>query len=125
VQDIGQLPYLPNPSILVSPQGSIWPHRHWFCGGHGNIGEKSDFDFYLAYLDEVAALVNEHVPRPVAGPDLSMTDYLGELGEDARSRLLSELDNHFGLYLYGRQLVAGEKPSQGGGNPFTSGAIGA
>ena len=30
----------------------------------------------------------------------------------------------FGLYLYGRQVVAGEKPSRGGGNPFMSGAIG-
>jgi len=36
----------------------------WFCGGHGNIGEKSDVDFYLNYLDDVAALVNEYVPRP-------------------------------------------------------------
>lgn len=35
-----------------------------------------------------------------------------------------ELDNHFGLYLYGRQIVAGEKPSRGGGNPFMSGVIG-
>jgi hypothetical protein len=89
----------------------------WFCGGHGNIGEKSDFDFYLSYLDEVAELVNEYVPRPTSVPDLSMTDYLGGLDSDAKSRLLSELDNHFSLYLYGRQIVAGEQPpgdGQGG-----------
>jgi hypothetical protein len=96
----------------------------WFCGGHGNIGEKSDFDFYLKYLDEVASLVSEYVPRPAAVPDLSLTDYLGGLDDDAKSRLLAGLDNHFGLYLYGRQVVAGEKPSRGGGNPFLSGAIG-
>jgi len=96
----------------------------WFCGGHGNIGEKSDFDFYLSYLDEVADLVNEYVPRPQVVPDLSLTDYLGGLDEATRSRLLSELDNHFALYLYGRQIVAGEKPSRGGGNPFMSGQIG-
>ena len=95
----------------------------WFCGGHGNIGEKSDFDFYLSYLDEVAALVSEYVPRPASVPDLSLTDYLGGLDSDGRSRLLSELDNHFGLYLYGRQIVAGEERS-GGGNPFLSGLIG-
>ena len=95
----------------------------WFCGGHGNIGEKSDFDFYLTYLDEVAGLVSEYVPRPEAVPDLSLTDYLGGLDEATRSRLLCELDNHFGLYLYGRQLAAGQPPSAGG-NPFTSGTIG-
>ena len=48
----------------------------WFCGGHGNIGEKSDVGFYLSYLDDVAALVNEYVPRPSEVPDLSLTDYL-------------------------------------------------
>jgi glyoxylase-like metal-dependent hydrolase (beta-lactamase superfamily II) len=95
----------------------------WFCGGHGNIGEKSDFDFYLTYLDEVAELVNEYVPRPEAVPDLSLTDYLGGLDEATRSLLLSELDNHFGLYLYGRQIAAGQPPSDGG-NPFMSGTIG-
>src|SRR6266567_2702917 len=42
----------------------------WFSGGHGNIGEKSDFDFYLSYLDEVARLVQEEVPRPDFTPDL-------------------------------------------------------
>ncbi|HEY4152201.1 MAG TPA: hypothetical protein VGM38_02655, partial [Pseudolysinimonas sp.] len=96
----------------------------WFCGGHGNIGEKSDFDFYLSYLDEVASLVNEYVPRPAEVPDLSLTDYLAGLDTEARSRLLSQLDNHFGLYLYGRQILAGGQPSRGGGNPFMSGAIG-
>ena len=95
----------------------------WFCGGHGNIGEKSDFDFYLTYLDEVAKLVNEYVPRPETVPDLSLTDYLGGLDEASRSRLLSGLDNHFGLYLYGRQIAAGQPPSVGG-NPFMSGTIG-
>jgi glyoxylase-like metal-dependent hydrolase (beta-lactamase superfamily II) len=96
----------------------------WFCGGHGNIGEKSDFDFYLTYLDEVAGLVNEYVPRPEVVPDLSLTDYLAGLDEASKSRLLSELDNHFGLYLYGRQVVAGERPSRETGNPFMSGTIG-
>jgi glyoxylase-like metal-dependent hydrolase (beta-lactamase superfamily II) len=96
----------------------------WFCGGHGNIGEKSDFDFYLTYLDEVAGLVNEYVPRPETVPDLSLTDYLGGLDEASRSRLLSGLDNHFGLYLYGRQIAAGQPPSAGNGNPFMSGTIG-
>ncbi len=96
----------------------------WFCGGHGNIGEKSDFDFYLTYLDEVAALVNEYVPRPEVVPDLSLTDYLGGLDDASRSRLLSGLDNHFGLYLYGRQIAAGQPPSADGGNPFMSGTIG-
>jgi hypothetical protein len=38
--------------------------------------------------------------------------------------LLTELNNHFGLYLYGRQIVAGLKPSRDGGNPFMSGTIG-
>ena len=48
----------------------------WFCGGHGNTGEKSDVDFYLSYLEEVAALVNDYAPRPTEVPDLSLTDYL-------------------------------------------------
>jgi glyoxylase-like metal-dependent hydrolase (beta-lactamase superfamily II) len=61
----------------------------WFCGGHGNIGEKSDFDFYLSYLDDVAALVDEYVPRPASVPDLSLADYLGDLDVNARSRLLA------------------------------------
>lgn len=96
----------------------------WFCGGHGNLGEKSDFDFYLSYLDEVESLVNEYVPRPADVPDLSLTDYLSDLDPDTKSRLLAELDNHFGLYLYGRQILAGEKPSRDRGNPFQSGKIG-
>src|ERR1700733_15566604 len=36
----------------------------WFCGGHGNIGEKSDVDFYLNYIADVTALASEYVPRP-------------------------------------------------------------
>jgi glyoxylase-like metal-dependent hydrolase (beta-lactamase superfamily II) len=87
----------------------------WFCGGHGNIGEKSDFDFYIDYLDEVAALIEEEIPRPPDVPDLYLTDYLSELGTEGRMRLLAELDNHFSLYLYGRQIVKGEKPDRGAG----------
>jgi glyoxylase-like metal-dependent hydrolase (beta-lactamase superfamily II) len=98
----------------------------WFCGGHGNIGEKSDFDFYLRYLAEVERLVAEEIPRPEFVPDLSLTDYLGGLDDAGRSRLLSELDNHFSLYLYGRRIVAGESVTRGPGgpNPFTAGLIG-
>jgi glyoxylase-like metal-dependent hydrolase (beta-lactamase superfamily II) len=84
----------------------------WFSGGHGNIGEKSDFDFYINYLDELTDLISEEIPRPETVPDLSLTDYLSDLGEEDRSRLLTELDNHFSLYLYGRQIVAGEKPDR-------------
>jgi hypothetical protein len=73
---------------------------------------------------QVASLVNEYVPRPPEVPDLSLTDYLADLDAQSRSRLLAELNNHFGLYLYGRQIVAGGKPSRGAGNPFMSGAIG-
>jgi hypothetical protein len=83
-----------------------------------------DFDFYLSYLAEVESLVDEYVPRPATVPDLSLTDYLAGLDTDAKSRLLCELDNHFGLYLYGRQIAAGDKPSRGGGNPFMSGTTG-
>jgi hypothetical protein len=98
----------------------------WFCGGHGNIGEKSDFDFYLRYLAEVEQLVAEEIPRPEFVPDLSLTDYLGGLDDAGKSRLLSELDNHFSLYLYGRRIVAGESVTRGpaGANPFTAGLIG-
>jgi hypothetical protein len=100
----------------------------WFCGGHGNVGEKTDFDFYLAYLDEVAALVAEELPRPAFVPDLSLTDYLSSLDDETKSRLLSGLDNHFSLYLYGRQIAAGEEPARGRGpggpNPFMAGLIG-
>lgn len=96
----------------------------WFCGGHGNIGEKSDVDFYLNYLDEVAALVNEYVPRPTEVPDLSLTDYLAAgLDLEAKSRLLSQLNNHFGLYLYGKQIVDGLKPFWDGVDPYKIGNI--
>jgi glyoxylase-like metal-dependent hydrolase (beta-lactamase superfamily II) len=95
----------------------------WFSGGHGNVGEKSDFDFYLAYLDEVAALVAEEVPRPSATPDLSQTDYLDELDDAAKDRLLTELDNHFGFYLRGRQ-ISGLPGAGRGGNPFLAGPVG-
>jgi glyoxylase-like metal-dependent hydrolase (beta-lactamase superfamily II) len=96
----------------------------WFCGGHGNIGEKSDVDFYLNYLDEVAALVNEYVPRPAEVPDLSLTDYLAAgLDPGAKSRLLSQLNNHFGLYVYGKQIVDGLKPFWDGVDPYMTGNI--
>jgi glyoxylase-like metal-dependent hydrolase (beta-lactamase superfamily II) len=89
----------------------------WFCGGHGNIGEKSDFAFYINYLDELADLINEEVPRPEAVPDLYLTDYLSELDTEGRTRLLAELNNHFSLYLYGRQIIRGEKPGHSGNGP--------
>ena len=96
----------------------------WFCGGHGNIGEKSDVGFYLNYLDDVAALVNEYVPRPAEVPDLSLTDYLAAgLDLEAKSRLLSQLNNHFGLYLYGKQIVDGQKPFWDGVDPYQIGNI--
>jgi glyoxylase-like metal-dependent hydrolase (beta-lactamase superfamily II) len=96
----------------------------WFSGGHGNIGEKSDFDFYLSYLDEVAALVQEEVPRPEFTPDLSQTDYIDGLDDAAKDRLLSELDNHFGFYLRGRKIVGIDPGTSGGGNPFLAGPVG-
>lgn len=91
----------------------------WFCGGHGNVGEKSDFDFYINYLDEVASLIEEEIPRPEVVPDLYLTDYLDGLDTGERTRLLTELDNHFSFYLYGRQVIKGEKPDRGaaGGGP--------
>jgi glyoxylase-like metal-dependent hydrolase (beta-lactamase superfamily II) len=89
----------------------------WFCGGHGNIGEKSDFAFYINYLDELAELINEEIPRPEVVPDLYLTDYLSELDTEGRMRLLTELNNHFSLYLYGRQIIRGEKPQAGTGGP--------
>jgi glyoxylase-like metal-dependent hydrolase (beta-lactamase superfamily II) len=96
----------------------------WFCGGHGNIGEKSDVDFYLNYLDDVAALVNEYVPRPTEVPDLSLTDYLAAgLDLETKSRLLSQLNNHFGLYEYGKQIVDGVKPLWDGVDPYQIGNI--
>lgn len=82
----------------------------WFCGGHGNIGEKSDFAFYINYLDELAELITEEIPRPEFVPDLYLTDYLSELDTEGKMRLLTELNNHFSLYLYGRQIIRGEKP---------------
>ena len=39
-----------------------------------------------------------------SGSRRSLTDYLAGLGTDAKSRLLCELDTHFGLYLHGRQI---------------------
>jgi len=89
----------------------------WFSGGHGNIGEKSDFDFYISYLDEVTELIEQEIPRPEVVPDLYLTDYLGELDAEGRMRLLAELDNHFSFYLYGRQIVRGEKPDRSAGGP--------
>jgi glyoxylase-like metal-dependent hydrolase (beta-lactamase superfamily II) len=89
----------------------------WFCGGHGNIGEKSDFAFYINYLDELAELINEEIPQPEVVPDLYLTDYLSELDTEGRMRLLTELNNHFSLYLYGRQIIRGEKPRSGGSGP--------
>ena len=111
-----------DPVVLFRPNLEF----DWFCGGHGNIGEKSDFDFYLRYLAEVEQLVAEEVPRPEFVPDLSLTDYLGGLDDAGKSRLLSELDNHISLYLYGRRIVAGESATRGPGgpNPFTAGLIG-
>jgi hypothetical protein len=95
----------------------------WFSGGHGNIGEKSDFDFYLNYLDEVAAVAAEECPRPDVTPDLSNTDYLDHLDEQAKDRLLRELDNHFGFYLRGRVIAGLDAPGTGG-NPFLAGPVG-
>jgi glyoxylase-like metal-dependent hydrolase (beta-lactamase superfamily II) len=88
----------------------------WFSGGHGNIGEKSDFSFYLSYMDEMASLIAEEIPRPAEVPDLYLTDYLDGLGDEARQRLLSSLDNHFSFYLYGRSIVRGEEPDRSGGS---------
>src|SRR5262249_24950867 len=95
----------------------------WFSGGHGNIGEKSDFDFYLSYLDEVARLVQEECPRPDVTPDLSNTDYLDHLDEEAKERLLRELDNHFGFYLRGRVIAGLDAPGTGG-TAFLAGPVG-
>jgi glyoxylase-like metal-dependent hydrolase (beta-lactamase superfamily II) len=88
----------------------------WFCGGHGNIGDHADFSFYISYLDELTGLILEEVPRPEVVPDLYLTDYLDSLSSEARTRLLTELDNHFSLYLYGRAIVKGEKPSRDAGH---------
>ena len=116
--NIDQLPFGgfagQDPLVLFKPnlQYARGLEFDWFSGGHGNIGEKSDFDFYISYLDELTDLINEEIPRPETVPDLSLTDYLGDLGEEGKSRLLSELDNHFSLYLYGRQIAAGETPDR-------------
>jgi glyoxylase-like metal-dependent hydrolase (beta-lactamase superfamily II) len=96
----------------------------WFCGGHGNIGEKSDVSFYLNYLNDAAALINEHAPRPAELPDLSLTSYLAAgPGPEAKNRLLTQLNNHFGLYLYGKQIIDGAKPSWDGRDPYNTGNI--
>jgi glyoxylase-like metal-dependent hydrolase (beta-lactamase superfamily II) len=116
--NIDQLPFGgfagQDPLVLFKPnlQFARGLEFDWFSGGHGNIGEKSDFDFYIRYLDELTDLINEEIPRPETVPDLSLTDYLGDLGEEDKSRLLAELDNHFSLYLYGRQIVRGEQPDR-------------
>jgi hypothetical protein len=50
------------------------------------------------------------LPRPT---DLSLTGYLAAgLDLEAKSRLLSQLNNHFGLYEYGKQIVDGLKPHE-------------
>jgi hypothetical protein len=96
----------------------------WFCGGHGNIGEKSDVGFYLNYIADVTALASEYVPRPAEVPDLSLTDYLAAgLDPAAKSRLLTQLNNHFSLYVYGKQIVDGQKPSWDGVDPYQIGNI--
>jgi len=121
--NIDQLPFGgfagQDPLVLFKPnlQFARGLDFDWFSGGHGNIGEKSDFDFYISYLDELTELIAEEIPRPEEVPDLSLTDYLGGLGEADRSRLLAELDNHFSLYLYGRQIVAGERPGRAAAGP--------
>lgn len=89
----------------------------WFCGGHGNIGEKSDFAFYINYLDELAELINEEIPRPEVVPDLYLTDYLSDLGTEGKTRLLTGLNNHFSLYLHGRQIIRGEEPQASASGP--------
>jgi hypothetical protein len=64
------------------------------------------------------------VPRPTEVPDLSLTDYLAAgLDFEAKSRLLSQLNNHFGLYEYGKQIVDGLKPFWDGVDPYQIGNI--
>ena len=130
VVNVDQLPFGgfggQEPLVLLAPNLEFIrsPEFDWFCGGHGNIGEKSDVDFYLNYLDEVTALVNEYVPRPTEVPVLSVTDYLAAgLDPEAKSRLLSQLNNHFGLYLHGKQIVDGLKPFWDGADPYMTGNI--
>lgn len=90
----------------------------WFSGGHGNIGERSDFDFYLRYLSELEDIISEEVPRPASVPDLSLTDYLDDLPASAKEKLLEQLDNHFSLYLRGRAIAGGEPAEPGPGSMF-------
>jgi hypothetical protein len=53
-----------------------------------------------------------------------VTDYLAAgLDLEAKSRLLSQLNNHFGLYLYGKQIVDGVKPFWDGSDPYMTGNI--
>lgn len=64
--------------------------------------------------------------RPETVPDLSLTDYLSGLGEPEKGRLLAGLDNHFSLYLFGRQIVRGEQPDRAASVPgaFAGGLVG-
>ncbi|HEY1666117.1 MAG TPA: hypothetical protein VGG54_10530, partial [Trebonia sp.] len=51
-------------------------------------------------------------------------DYLAAgLDLDAKNRLLSQLNNHFGLYVYGKQIVDGVKPFWDGVGPYQIGNI--
>jgi hypothetical protein len=53
-----------------------------------------------------------------------LTDYLAAgLDLEAKSRLLSQLNNHFGLYVYGKQIVDGLKPFWDGVDPYKIGNI--
>jgi hypothetical protein len=107
------------PRVIASKHTAIWMSRF-----RSDLPRPTDVDFYLNYLDEVAALVNEYVPRPTEVPDLSLTDYLAAgLDLEAKSRLLSQLNNHFGLYLYGKQIVDGSKPFWDGVDPYKIGNI--
>lgn len=64
------------------------------------------------------------MPRPTEVPVLSVTDYLAAgIDLEAKSRLLSQLNNHFGLYLYGKQIVDGLKPFWDGADPYMTGNI--
>lgn len=90
----------------------------WFSGGHGNIGERSDFDFYLRFLDEMEEVIADEVPRPPSVPDLSLTDYLDDLSPAQQEKLLAGLDNHFSLYLRGRSIVSGQAADPGPGSMF-------
>ena len=64
------------------------------------------------------------MPRPAEIPDLSLTDWLAAgLDLEAKTRLVTELNNHFGLYVYGKQIVEGSKPSWDGVEPYNTGNI--